>query len=79
VQPDAEHQEHHADFGELLREADVGLEARGERPDDHAGGEVHDEGRQLEAHRNEAQQQRQPEGAREGGDEGDGVLHHSTR
>ena len=40
MQAHAEHQQHHADFGELLRESDVGDETRRRRADDDAGDEI---------------------------------------
>ncbi len=48
MQTDAEHQEHHADLGELLRELDVRDEAGRRWADDHAGDQIADERGQLE-------------------------------
>ena len=50
VQPDAEHQQHHADLGELARELDVGDEARRGGPDHDAGEQVADQRRQPQPH-----------------------------
>ena len=64
VQADAEHQQHHADLGELPREVDIGDEARRGRPDEDAGEQIADQRRQLQARRDEAEDQRQAEGRR---------------
>ena len=65
VQADAEHQQHHADLGQLRGEADVGHEARRGRPDQHAGQQVADQRRQPQPRRDETEHQRQPERRRQ--------------
>ena len=47
VQTDAEHQQHHADFSELVREVDIGDEARRGGTDDDAGDQITDQRRQF--------------------------------
>src|SRR5581483_1108766 len=48
MQADAEHQEHHADLGELARQLAVGDESRRRRTDDDARGEVAHQRREPE-------------------------------
>ena len=48
VQPHAEHQQDHADLGQLLGQVHVADEARRVRADDHAGQQIADDGRKLE-------------------------------
>jgi hypothetical protein len=75
VQSHPEHQQHHADLGELPREREVGHEAGGGRTDQHARDEVADQRRQAQPHRDEAEQQRDAEGGRQRGDQRDVVAH----
>ncbi len=75
VQPDAEHQQHHADLGELPRQMDVGDEPRCRRAENDPGDEVADQRRQLQPDRDEAEDQRQAERGGDGGDEGEFVRH----
>ena len=75
VQADAEHQQHHADLGELARELDVGDEAGRGRADDDAGDEVADQRRQLQPRGDEAHDQREAQGGGDGGDQADVVRH----
>ena len=49
LQADAEHQEDDADLGELLGEGGIGHEAGRVRPDQRAGEQVADDGREAEA------------------------------
>jgi rubrerythrin len=49
MQPDAEHQQHDADLGQLRGDLDVGHKTRRGRTDDDAGQQVTDQRRQLEA------------------------------
>ena len=63
LQTDAEHQQDHADFGELLRQRAVGDEARRVRPDDDAGDEIADNRRQPQPLRDEAADQRRDQAA----------------
>ena len=49
MQTDAEHQQHHADLGELARQLGVGDEARRGGTNDDAGDQVTDQRRQLQA------------------------------
>ena len=57
VQADAEHQQDHADFGELRGEAGVADEARREGPDGDAGQQIADDGRDPEQVGHQAEQQ----------------------
>ena len=61
VQADAEHQQHHADLGQLRRQVQVGDEAGRVRPQQHARQQVAHQRRQAQARRGEAQHQRQPQ------------------
>ena len=61
LQPDAEHQQDHADFRELLGEVGVGDEAGRIGSDDDAGQQVADDGRQSQALRDVAEEQRRAE------------------
>ncbi len=61
MQPDAEHQQHHADLGQLRRDVAVGHETGRERPDDDARHEVAHQRRHAQPRGHEAQQQRQAE------------------
>ena len=69
VQADAEHQQDHADFRELVREARVRHEARRERPDADAGDEIADDGRHLEDAGHQSEQQSKHEADRQQGNE----------
>jgi hypothetical protein len=75
VQAHAEHQEHHADFGELRRQARVGHEARRERTDHDASQQIAHQRRQMQPCRGKAQDERQSEARRDGGDEREVVFH----
>jgi hypothetical protein len=69
MQPDPEHQQDHADFGELGREARVGDEARREGTDRDARDQVSDDRRYLEQVSPQAEQQCKHEADGEEGDE----------
>jgi len=75
VQADTEHQQHHADFGELRGEVHIGDKTGRRRPDQDAGHEIADQGRQLDPFGDEAEYQRRTEAGGKGGDEGDIVFH----
>jgi hypothetical protein len=75
MQADAEHQQHHADLGQLGGKRDVGHEAGRGRADGDAGGEIADQGRQAHAHGEHAEQQAEAEGGSDGGDQADVVVH----
>ena len=65
LQPDAEHQENHADLRQLLGERAVRDEARRVWTDQDPGEQVADDRRQADALRDEAQDQRRAETASE--------------
>ena len=75
MQADAEHQQHDADFRELRGGVEVGDEARCRRADDDAGDKVADQGRQLDAFGDEAEDQGDAEAGGQGGDQGNIVFH----
>ena len=74
VQPDAEHQQDHADLGHLRGERGVGDEARRVRSDDDAGEHVADERRQPEPLRDPAEDERDGKPAGESDDDRE-VVH----
>jgi hypothetical protein len=61
MQPHAEHQQDHADLGQLIGELYIRDEAGRMRADDHAGQQVAEDGRQSHAMHQQAEQERQPE------------------
>ena len=61
MQPDAEHQQDHADLGQLVGQALVGHIARREGADEHAGEQIADERRDAEAMRQGAESECQDE------------------
>src|SRR5262245_39219335 len=65
MQPHAEHEQHHADFGEFRRDLGVGDKAGRVRTYDHAGQQVSDERWQLESCGEKAKHQRNTECRRE--------------
>ena len=69
VQPDAEHQQHHADLGELLRERTSATKPGVAGPISDAGDQVAHERRQLEPGRDETEHEREPERRGDGGDQ----------
>ena len=69
VQADAEHQQDHADFRELVREARVADESRRERADADAGEQIADDGRDLEDVGHQTEQQCKHEADRQQCDE----------
>ena len=75
MQADSEHQQDHADLGELRRERLVGDETGRGRPGDDAGDQIADERRQPQALREQAQHQGQHEADAEQGDQR-GVMGH---
>jgi len=75
MQADAEHQQHHADLGELAGQFHVGNKAGRVRTDQHAGNQIADQRRQFQPRGDEAEDQRQPEGGGDGGDQIDAVGH----
>ena len=75
MQADAEHQQHDADFRQLPGEIDIGDEAGGGRADHDAGQQVADQWRHAQARGHEAENQRQPEGCGNGGDEAEVMGH----
>ncbi len=79
VDPDPEHQEDHAELGELRGDARIRGEARGERSQEHAGDDVADDRGQPEAAGDEAADEggRQAHGDR--GDQNGLVVHGSSR
>ena len=75
MQADAEHQQHDADFGQLSGQVDIGDEAGCRRADHHPGQQVADQWRHAQAGGDEAEDQRQPEGGGDGGDEAEVMGH----
>jgi hypothetical protein len=69
VQADPEHQQDHADLGQLRRQLLVGHIAGGERPDQHAGQQVADEHRQLQPVGDGAEHEGQSQARDDGGDQ----------
>ena len=76
VQADPEHQQDHADFGELVGDALIGDEARREGADGDAGEEIADQRRQLEKLRHKAEAKGEHQAENQGGDER-GRMRHS--
>jgi hypothetical protein len=75
VQADAEHQQDHADFGELAGQLDIGNEARRARTDYDPGDEVADQWRHLEPRCREPGEHRQSERRGDGRQQADFVRH----
>src|SRR5439155_23070093 len=75
MQPHAENQQNDADVRELLRQLDVGDEARRGRTDENTREQIADERWQLDARREEAHHECQPEAGDERGEEGDVRRH----
>ena len=75
MQADAEHQQDHADFGELQRETGVGDEAGRVRADGDAGEKIADDRRQTEPLGEESESEGKHQGPHDGGDER-GVMGH---
>ena len=74
VQADAEHQQHHADLGELARRCSASATKPGVAgPIDDAREQVADQRRQAQPGRDEAEDQRQREAGGERGDQADGM------
>jgi hypothetical protein len=78
MQADAEHEQHHADLGELRCQPGVRHEPRSERPDEHAGEQVAHQRRQAHAGCQEAEHQGQAQAGGNRRDEGQVVVHGST-
>jgi hypothetical protein len=66
----AEHQQDHADIGEVVGDALIGDESGRERPDHHAGEEIANERRNLQPVRNRAEAERQHQADHDGRYEG---------
>lgn len=75
MKPDAEHQQHDADFGQLRGDVHIGHKARGRRTNDNARDQIADQRRNLQAFGDEAQDQGHAEASGNRGDEGDVVFH----
>ena len=76
MQTHPEHQQHHADFGQLVREGRVGEDAGRMLPGGDAGQQIADErGRLQEALADEAEDERQRKRDDEGRDERKTVFH----
>ena len=78
MQPDAEHQQDDADFGQLQRQMLVGDEARRVRSDQHAGDQVADQRRDAEPVGERAEDEGQPETGNDGGDQGRVMRHRQS-
>ena len=70
MQADAEHQQDHADLGQLERKLVVGNEARRIGPDQHAGEQVADKRRHPQPVRNRAEHEGKSEAEDDGGHQG---------
>jgi hypothetical protein len=79
VDPHPEHQQDHADLGELLGQRDVGDEPWGIRSHRHARQEIAYDRRQAQPHREQAEQKREAETRGDGGDELGLVRHGAKR
>ena len=75
MEPDAEHQQDHADLGELVGDVLVGDIAGRERPDQDTGEQIADQRRELEAMHQYAQGECEHEADGEGGNERWDVRH----
>ena len=75
MKPDPEHQEHHADLGQLGRDLAVAHEARGPGPDEHAREEIPDDGGEPQQARQYAENPRGREGGGHGREERRAVEH----
>ncbi len=73
--PDAEHQQHHADLGQLTRDFEIGHEAGRGRTNRNSRQQISDDRRQPQARSDKAEQQRQPERRGQGGDQRNVVRH----
>ena len=69
MQADAEHQQDHADLGELRGERLIADEAWRVRADEHAGKQITDDGRQAQALREQAEHEGHHEADTENRDE----------
>ena len=77
MQADAEHQQDHADLGELSRHRRIGDEAGRVRAHEDAGQQVADERRKPQLARDESEDEREHEPCRKGCDQRD-VVRHAT-
>ncbi|KOT24370.1 hypothetical protein DM52_3126 [Burkholderia mallei] len=75
MQTDAEHQQHHADLGELLRECEIADEAGRAGPHHDAGEQIADERRHLQQRREVTEDHRETEAGREQGNQTDVMRH----
>ena len=73
LQPDAEHQQDDAELGELIGQPDVGDESRRVGADDNPGEQVADDGREMQALGEIAEDERRGEPADKRGDEVEAV------
>ena len=71
MQPDTEHEQDHADLGELLRQPDIGDEAGRGGADDDARDQVTDQRRHLQACGDEAHDEGKPQAGGNRGDQSD--------
>jgi hypothetical protein len=78
MQPDAEHQQHHAVLGQLAGEPDVGDEPRGRRADDDTGEQIAHHRRHAHARGEEAHHHGQAQARCDGRDEL-GAVEHAAR
>ena len=79
LDPDAEHQQDHAEFGELERDIGIGDKPGRERPDQDAGHDVPDDRGQPDMPGDEPADERSGQADRDGGDENGLVVHGSSR
>ncbi len=75
MQADAEHQQHHADIGQLQGQIGVGDKTGGERPDHDTGQKIANQRRQLQPMRQRAQHKSQAEADNDHADQGRMEFH----
>ena len=74
MQADAEHQEDHADLGQLVRDSLIGHVSRRERTDEDAGDQVADERREPQPLRHHAEYECEHQGDDDGRDQAYGAA-----
>src|SRR5262249_20371101 len=77
MEADTEHQQHHADFGELIRKLNIGDKPGCGWANDNAGNEVTYQGGQLYPGGDKTHNQRQSQGGSDRGDQSN-VMRHSS-
>ena len=75
MQPDAEHQQHDADFSQLFGDVDIGEKPRREWTDEDAGEQVTDQRRQTQTFGNESEDKAKPKSQGKRGDQRGAFMH----